>query len=136
MIDRRKLLIGTGAAATYALATGIAPSRGAAAADGPGPVGETAEKEQLLYELARLEARYYTEEGVAMVLACENLAAPGDVSAVSYRPGEMNERFSGAYRHYADELNALRRDLDDQDAVAVLEYLAWRDFEGHGGAGS
>ena len=134
MIDRRKLLIGTGAVTTFALSAGIVSKR--ASADRPGLISETAEKEQLLYELARLEARYYTEEGVAMVLACENLAGSGDDADARYRPGEMNDRFSTAYRHYVDELNALRRDLGDQDAVAVLEYLAWRDFEGHGGAGS
>jgi hypothetical protein len=137
MMDRRKLLIGTGAAATYAFSASILPSRDAAASGRPELVSENEETEQLLYELARLEARYYTEEGVAMVLACENLAVPpGDASAASFGPGNLNERFSCAYRHYVNQLNELRRDLGEHDAVAVLEYLAWRDFEGQGSAGS
>jgi hypothetical protein len=88
------------------------------------------EREQVLYELARLDARYYTEEGVAMVLACEDLdrEGPGD-----FVPREINERFSVAYRHYADLLGELRRDLGEQDAVAVLELLACRDFESGSG---
>jgi hypothetical protein len=73
MMDRRKLLIGTGAAATYAFSASILPSRDAAASGRPELVSENEETEQLLYELARLEARYYTEEGVAMLRPAMNM---------------------------------------------------------------
>ena len=134
MIDRRKLLIGAGAAAAYGLSPGLGRSSDATAAAIPAPAAG-GDAEQLLYELARMEARYYTEEGVAMVLACENLAAnPDGEPPDSFEPGEINEVFSSAFRQYSAQLGELRRDLTGQDAVAILEYLAWLDLAGGGAA--
>lgn len=131
MLNRRKMLIGTGAAAVAA----CAPDGGvySRAAGLPGLVPENEEAEDLLYALARLEARYYTEEGVSMLLACEDLAAKD--GAVPYVPRRLNEQFTEAFRHYTELLDELRGDLGAQDAVGVLELLALRDFESGGGAG-
>lgn len=127
MISRRKLIRGIGgsAMAAAAVSSGILRTADARAADLPGMVPKEEEAEQVLYEIARLEARYYTEEGVAMVLSCENLAAP---TLESFEPNELNGRFASGFQHYAALLAELRSDLSDQDVAAIVELLAWRDF--------
>jgi hypothetical protein len=139
MVNRRRLLHGLGASA---LATWVMPetagSMPASKADGPTDlVAEYEQAEDLLYELARLNARYYSEEGVAMVLACENLV-PGaaESSADAFFPGAMNHRFRSAFRHYAELLDALRVDLAAEDATAVIEFVSYKDFESRGGGSS
>ena len=124
MISRRNVIRGIGgtAVATLTVPGGVL-SPGEADAASPAPVND--EPEQLLYELARLEARYYTEEGVAMMLACENLAGS---PATGFEPGELNRRFTDDFVRHADALAGLRSDLAEQDVAAIVELIAYRDL--------
>lgn len=132
MIDRRNLLKGIGGSAVAAVAAsgGALQFKEAQAASHGGLVPDNEEAEDILYEIARLDARYYTEEGVAMVLSCEDLAAPGPAS---FEPTEFNRQFSAAFQHYADVLGQLRSDLATSNVATVVELLAWRDLENRRG---
>ncbi len=129
MINRRKLVKGIGASA-IAVAT---PSVGVGEAhftDASVLVTDSEEAERILYELASFDARYYSEEGVPMVLICEDLAATPDSSFV---PNATNSHFSEAFNKYASLLGELRRDLAEQDVASVVELIAHRDFSSGGG---
>lgn len=133
MINRRKLIHGIAGSAVAAagVSGGILRTADARNADLPGLVPKEEEAEQVLYEIARLDARYYTEEGVAMLLSCENLAAP---TLESFEPDELNARFAAGFQHYAALLAELRSDLSGQDVATIVELLAWRDFANVGGS--
>jgi hypothetical protein len=133
MIDRRKLIKAAGASAVAVMAPSSTLSQSRVADSGASsrliPADE--EAEQILYELASFEARYYAEEGTCMVLACENLA---DKTSGAFVADATNRRFSEAFDHYAALLSELRSDLTEQDVAPVVELIAHRDFAAAGGS--
>lgn len=120
MIDRRFLLQALAAAVATAL------SRGASAAQPHDPA------EILLAELNRLEARAYSEEGIPVFLACENLAGKTTGVPAGFTPGPMNAELAQAYRSYAALLPGLERERTEYDAAEIVELLAERDFNAGG----
>jgi|GEM_PF-3013521 len=120
MIDRRFFMQSLAAAITTAL------SRGASAAQPHDPA------EVLLAELARLEARAYSEEGIPVFLACEDLAGTANGAPAGFTPGPMNAGLAEAYRNYAALLPGLERERTEYDAAEIVELLAERDFNAGG----
>lgn len=120
MIDRRFLLQSLAAAVATAL------SRGARAALPHDPA------DVLLAELDRLEARAYSEEGIPVFLACEDLAGKATGAPAGFKPGPMNAELAEAYRSYAALLPGLDRERTEYDAAELVELLAERDFNAGG----
>ena len=88
--------------------------------------------EQLFAELARIEARAYSEEGIPMLLACEDLAARSTGVPAGFAPTDENEALAAAYRAYAALLPELEREMTEYDAANLVELLALADFEAGG----
>src|SRR4051812_18805570 len=103
MITRRKALATIGATGLFGPCHIEA---GAAAAQ------ESADGE-LSKDLARLGARVYSEEGIPMLLVCENLApdhAPGSQKPAAARLTESNRIVASAFHRYAGEWERIKLD--------------------------
>lgn len=122
MIDRRFTL-----QALLAAAIGKLPGIGRAA-----EVADTAPAELLIDELSRIEARSYSEEGIPMFLAGEDLAGGTNGAPAGFRPATLNKALADAYREYAALLPELEREMSEYDAANLVELLALRDFEAGG----
>lgn len=120
MIDRRFIL-------QALLAAGVADLPARALAELVAPASSS---EALLDELGRIEARAYSEEGIPMFLACEDLGAGG--VPPGFAPTAFNEALASAYRDYAVLLPGLDREMTEYDAANLVEILALRDFESGG----
>ena len=88
--------------------------------------------EQLFAELARVEARAYSEEGIPMFLACEDLALGNAGVPAGFAPTDENETLAAAYRANAALLPKLEREMTEYDAANLVELLALEDFEAGG----
>jgi hypothetical protein len=119
-IDRRFVL-------RALVAAGVAELPAQALADLLAPASPS---EALLEELGRIETRAYSEEGIPMFLACEDLAA-GGVPA-GFAPTTLNKELAAAYRDYASVLPDLEREMTEYDAANLVAILALRDFESGG----
>lgn len=83
--------------------------------------------DQLLLDLKRLEARTYSDEGVAVFLACENLAATS--SSESSRPARsLNATLVADFHRLTQALPRVRSDLSGADVPKLVEVLAERNF--------
>ena len=120
-IDRRFVL-------RALLAAGLAESPARALA---GRIADLPPADELAAGLARIEARAYSEEGIPMFLACEDLALGGGVPA-GFEPAALNEKLAATYREYAERLPALERERTEYDAANLVELLALADFEAGG----
>ena len=116
MIDRRFLLQSLAAA----IATALSRTASSSQPHDPGDV--------LLAELNRLEVRAYSEEGIPVFLACEDLAGKASGAPAGFTPGPMNAELAKAYRSYAALLPELERERTEYDAAEIVELLAERDF--------
>ena len=83
--------------------------------------------------LNRLGARVYSEEGIPMFLACENLG-PNQTSPARapVPPTPLNETVASAFHRYADEWQHTRPDAPVTDVAKIVELLAYRDFAAGG----
>lgn len=122
MIDRRFTLQALLAAAATVQAARLRAQPAAA----PAPA------ELLLDELSRVAARAYSEEGIPMILAGEDLAGGGSGAPEGFEPGAQNERLAGAFREYAALLPGLDRERTEYDVAMLVELLALRDFQAGG----
>lgn len=124
MIDRRftvKALLTTAVASI----TGIVR-----AAVRPDPAAELLED-----ALHRLDTRAYSEEGIPVFLAGEDLSAEGLAGSGApegFSPDALNRRLAAAYRDYAKLLPGLERERTAYDAALLVELLAEQDFQAGG----
>lgn len=89
--------------------------------------------EQVLRDLTRLGSRVYSEEGIAVFLACENLVRRGDGSASALpAPEPLNIALAATFRRYAEVLPRVRADVTEGDVAKLVELLADRDFAAGG----
>ncbi len=88
--------------------------------------------EQLFAELARIEARAYSEEGIPMLLACEDLAARSTGVPAGFAPTDENEALA-ADTGPCRALPELEREITEYDAANLVKLLALADFEAGGG---
>ena len=90
---------------------------------------DTADADQLLQGLSRIAARDYSEEGVAVFLACENLTGTRDGNPVqAFVPLTLNAQLAGDFNRYARMLPNLRPEVSEADIAALVELLAYRDL--------
>ena len=79
--------------------------------------------QRLIDTIESLRARDYSETGVSMILACENLAdnspLPTDTDG-----GHAYEAFT----RYADMFLEQRPDASEDDVAAIIELVAHKDF--------
>ncbi len=84
-------------------------------------------------QLNRLQARVYSEEGIPMFLACENVG-PNQTSPerAPVPPTHLNEIAASAFHRYADQWQHTRPDAPITDVAKIVELLAYRDFAAGG----
>ena len=80
-------------------------------------------------DLERLSSRVYSEEGIPMILACENLV-PGQQSSAAST--DLNRNFASAFRRDADIWQRLHPNAAPNVVAKILELLADRDFNAGG----
>ena len=85
--------------------------------------------QHLLADMKRLGTRVYSEEGIPMILACEDLTG-GSRASLPLTP--MNVAVSQAFHGYVDAWEHLKPDPPPGDVAKLLELLADRDFSGGG----
>ncbi len=135
MANRRRILFGIGGAllAAWALLS-WAPSRRRRIVDerhdNTGTVTpDLQDADQLLQDLSRLAARDYSEEGIAVFLACENLAAAKDKKTEpAFVPSALNEQLAGEFNRYVRLLPQLRPEVTEADLATLVELLADRNL--------
>ena len=96
-------------------------------ARGTEPMNET--DDRLLADMKQLGTRVYSEEGIPMILACEDLTAK---TAGARSSGPMNAAIAGAFSRYVDAWQRLHPDAPASDVPKLVELLAYRDFAGGG----
>ena len=89
--------------------------------------------DRLSADLKRLDARIYSEEGIPMFLACENLG-PNQTSPerVPVPPTPLNEKVASAFHQYSAQWQHSRPDAPVTDVAKIVELLAYRDFAAGG----
>lgn len=140
MIGRRRALYGIGVSILGGAWTLIscAPLRRPRSGDGgqggaPKAASDEELGDQVLRDLTRLGSRVYSEEGIAVFLACENLARRPDGSAGALpAPTALNHSLATTFRKYAEVLPRVRPDVVEGDVAKLVELLADRDFTGGG----
>jgi hypothetical protein len=80
----------------------------------------------LAADLDRLSGRQYSEEGIPMFLACENLAPNGK----SDEPTALKQDLAVAFRQEVDDWQRIHPDAPVTDVAKIVEVLADRDFAG------
>ena len=84
---------------------------------------------QLQADMTRLATRVYSEEGIPMILACEDLTAKKPVVPASR---VMNAAVAPAFHRYVEAWQHMHPDAPVGDVAKLTELLAYRDFAGHG----
>ena len=84
-------------------------------------------RRQLIQDLAQLNQRAYSEEGIAVFLVCENATRsgrgiPADLIQASNAP------FLAAFRRLVKEIPRVRPEVTQDDVPKLIELLAARDF--------
>lgn len=83
-------------------------------------------------DVARLASRTYSEEGVPMFLACENLAVT-NTSTVSASPlSDLNRKLIAAFQRYVGEWRRVHPRAHASDVAKIVEFLADQDFSSGG----
>jgi hypothetical protein len=126
MSQRRGFLVSISRAALGGLAWLFA--RGEVSAQAAKPADNF--DDRLSSALAGLSKRVYSEEGVAMFLACENRTAKQTLPTSS-----LNSNIQSAFRRSADAWHRMHPQAPAKDAAKIVELLAYQDFA-NGGHGS
>ena len=83
---------------------------------------------RLRKDLSRLAGRVYSEEGIPMLLACENLVP----SQSSFVPTALNKNLSSAFIRDTNTYEHMNPDASAADIAKIIEMLADRDFSAGG----
>ena len=86
---------------------------------------------RLQQDLERLSGRVYSEEGIPMVLACENLV-PSQTTSTAFVPTALNRNLSSAFRRDTNTFEHMKPDASAADIAKIIEMLADRDFSAGG----
>lgn len=138
-MNRRGVLVSIGLTAFSRVAYSLSkpllhPSKLAHASFAPADTqSEHALDERLRQDLARLEPRVDSEEGVAVFLACENLVS----DKTSKEPPQVtltatNRALASAIHRNAEAWLRIRPDAKAKDVAQLIEVLAARDFASGG----
>ena len=142
MMNRRGALVALGAAAIGAvpsssalvrlLQSGMAQMPGAAPGNQPEDAANKAVDERLRQDLARLAPRAYSEEGVPVFLACEDLVTAKTSQESTAELTPFNKTLASDFRKTAEAWRRIHPDAPYTDVAKVIEVLADRDFTGGG----
>jgi hypothetical protein len=125
MVNRRTTLlamVGAGLTAS-AVARALETEPNAAA-----PATPAAPDRALQEDLAKLGSHEYSDEGIAVFLACVDLVAEQAGSPASPAP-EFSKHVAADLRRYGDAWLRMHPDAPDTDAGKIIEVLADRDFK-------
>ena len=89
---------------------------------------EQATQDSASADLARLGAHTYSEEGIPMFLACENLSANHKLLAPVAPPSSLNKKVASAFQRYVNEWQHLHPEAPASDVAKIVEVLADQDF--------
>ena len=89
---------------------------------------------QLQAAMDKLGTRVYSEEGIPMILACEDLTAKTPVAPAYSR--RMNDAIAPVFQKYLDAWGRLHADAPAGDVAKLVELLSFRDFEDGGKDGN
>ena len=138
MMNRRDALsvLTAGAAGAFgtfnsAFARLLRPGSGNTQTGSAAPSGEKSPDnidDLLRKDLARLAPREYSEEGIPVFLACEDLVA----NKRSAKLSPLNAAISSRFRRNAVAWDRIRRDAPASDISKLIEVLADRDFANGG----
>jgi hypothetical protein len=95
-------------------------------------IGTAALANDVNTNLARIGSRVYSEEGVAMFLACENLSTVGTSPDQTPAPSALNQKVASAFQRYTREWQHSHPDAPASDVAKILEVIADKDFSGGG----
>ncbi len=84
---------------------------------------------QLQADMTRLATRVYSEEGIPMILACEDLTAKKPVVPASTA---MNAAVAPAFQKCVEAWAHLHPSAPVGDVAKLVELLSYRDFAGGG----
>jgi hypothetical protein len=135
MMNRRAVLamVGKTVAGGASLSSSLAASSWLSAIAILPPPAEaqtpTAFEAQLQADMTLLAKRVYSEEGIPMILGCEDLTAKTPVAPASLA---MNRAVAPAFHKYVEAWQHLHPDAPVGDVAKLLELLAYRDFAGGG----
>ena len=142
MMNRRGVLAAMAAATVGAvpasaalgglLPTDAAQTQGAASVNPPKNVVQDAVEERLGQDVARLAPRAYSEEGVPVLLACEDLVADKILREPKVELTPFNTSVASDFRKTAEAWQRIHPDAPDTDISKVIEVLADRDFSNGG----
>lgn len=96
------------------------------------PAGDPVEQ-ALREDLARLGSRAYSDEGIPVFLACENMVA-GKTGRPAARPSALSQAVASDLRKNGEAWLRLFPEAPTTDVSKVIEILAERDFS-RGGRG-
>lgn len=126
-IDRRSALVLIGAAAWAAKGEALSVE---SVAGSTWFVDDQNDASDVLKQLGK---HVYSEDGVPMFLACENVTGPvsqePDDTAL---PLDVNKRISAAFEHYAGEWQQQHPRASAGDVAKIVEVLAAHDFAAGG----
>ena len=88
--------------------------------------------DRLRQDLARLAPRAYSEEGIPVFLACEDLVADGTSQKSTVMLTPFNTAFASEFRKNAAAWQRIHPDATDSDVAKLIEVLADRDFANGG----
>ena len=86
-------------------------------------------EEQLEAEMTRLADRVYSEQGIPMILACENLVPRPSMSSSSKA---TSAEFAPVFQRVVNVWERLRPAAPAADVASLVELLADRDFASGG----
>ncbi len=139
MISRRGALLAIATAAFGRLGSLISKGHPLGSSDAAGNFTASGAQladtrnESLSTALSRLGKRVYSEEGIPMFLACENLEPTQTSTERTPLPSTpLNEKVASAFHHYADEWQRTRPNAPATDVAKIVELLAYRDFAAGG----
>ena len=84
---------------------------------------------QVQADMAMLAKRVYSEEGIPMILACEDLTAKAPVKPASRA---INDAIAPAFERVVQAWEQLHPGAPVGDVAKLLELLAYRDFSSGG----
>ena len=136
MMHRRAVLAMFGkSAAAYAgwfhsgFTRSLFPEPGASTASAAQAQAASTFEAQLQADMATLSKRVYSEEGIPMILVCEDLTAKTPVVPASKA---MNAAVAPAFQHYAEAWQQVHPEARVGDVAKLVELMAYRDFAGGG----
>jgi hypothetical protein len=126
MINRRTTLVGmltAGAVTLCSDVVGLVPAGEAAHETREGAGTDDAAEAALRQDLARMGDKAYSDEGIPVFLACENLFPSSPVELT-----EFSARVAADFRSTAVAWRRIHPEAPATDVSKVIEVLAERDF--------